>query len=191
MLTAGTRRRRATGMVTVAVVIALAGCDRSTRPDTPPAPATQTSGTAPRTGPPGRSPSGGNGEQAAVEAAYRRFWAVSWRLDAYPEPRWRQVLSTVAADPELTRVLEGTRAQKRTGVTRYGQVTPRPAVVAVTGATARVRDCQGADRSGQADARTGRRVTVGVARNPLNGLLTRGSDGRWRVSDIRYPGGRC
>jgi len=116
---------------------------------------------------------------------------VSWRLDAQPETRWRQVLSAVAADPELTRVLEGTRAQKRSGVTRYGQVVARPAVVAVTGATARVRDCQGADRSGQADARTGRRITVGVARNPLNGYLARGSDGRWRVSDIRYPGGRC
>jgi hypothetical protein len=126
-----------------------------------------------------------------VEAAYRRFWVVSWRLDANPEARWRPVLAAVAADPELTRVLEGTRAQKRQGITRYGQVVSRPTVISVSGATARVRDCQGADKSGQADARTGRRTTVGVARNPLAGSLARGADGQWRVTDIRFPGGRC
>jgi len=188
VLTARTTRRRATGLVVVLAATLLAGCDQATQP-TPPA---QASNTSPGSGSPSGTPSPtGTDQRAGVEAAYRRFWAVSWSLDSHPEAQWRQVMSAVAADPELTRVLEGTRAQKRNGITRYGEVAPRPTVVSITGATARVRDCQGADRSGQADARTGRRMTVGIARNPVNGSLVRGADSRWRVTDVRYPGGRC
>ena len=182
-----TRCRRATIMAVAPAVVAVAGCDG---PAPSAAPGTSLA-TNTSQQPQASGSTGANSERAAVEAAYRRFWVVSWRLDTNPEAQWRSVLSAVAADPELTRVLEGTRAQKRRGITRYGAVVPRPTVVAINDATAQVRDCQGADKSGQADARTGRRMTVGVARNPLIGALTRGADGRWRITDIRYPGGRC
>jgi hypothetical protein len=191
VLTTRTIGRRAVGLIAVAAtMLVTAACSQSTQ-QSEPTPATQTGDTTTPSSPSGTPSSTPADGRAAVEAAYRRFWAVSWRLDSHPEAQWRQVLSTVAVDPELTRVLEGTRAQKRNGITRYGEVVPRPTVVAITGATARVKDCQGGDKSGQADARTGRRTTVGVARNPLDGFLTRGADGRWRVTDIRYPGGRC
>jgi len=183
-------RLRGTAVLVAAAAIAAVGCDDSaTSGGSPPSTggivATATSR------PPSSPPTTAADERAAVEAAYRKFWAVSWRLDTQPEAHWRQVLSAVAADPELTRILEGTRAQKNRGITRYGEVISRPTVVSISGASARVRDCQGADKSGQADVRTGRHLTVGVARNPLTGSLARGADGRWRVSDIRTGSGRC
>lgn len=178
------------GLGLAAAVVALAGCMAPADRDGPRASGPASSGPSMRSATP-TAAAGPVDERAAVEAAYRQFWVVSWQLDRHPKARWRQVLSAVAADPELTRVLEGTRAQQRRGITRYGQVASRPSAVTVNGTTARVRDCQGADRSGQADARTGRRLTVGVPRSPVTGSLVRGADHRWRVSDIHYPGGRC
>jgi hypothetical protein len=110
----------------------------------------------------------------------------------YPPGRWRQVLGAVAVDPELGLILANAEAQRRNGIILYGQVIPRPAVQSIRGADrATVIDCGDASHAGQADARTGQRKTVGVARNPVVAVLTRGRDGIWRVSTIRFPGGSC
>jgi hypothetical protein len=126
-----------------------------------------------------------------VEAAYRRFWAVSWDVDKQPASRWRAVLASVSVDPELTRLYAGTKAQQQAAIRLYGYVSPRPTVRRVAGDRATVFDCQDASHAGQADARTGRPKTVGVARTPVGATLLRGSDGVWRVSDVRYTGGGC
>lgn len=130
-------------------------------------------------------------QRAAVEAAYRRFWSVSWDVDKQPPARWRSLLASVSVDPELTRLYAGTRAQQAAGIRLYGRVVPRPSAGRLVGSRADLSDCQDASKAGQADARSGARKTVGVARTPVTASLVRGSDGVWRVSDIRYTGGSC
>jgi len=174
----------------VGVVVALAACHGSGDNPARPGPAS-VSAAAPRPATPtGRSEAA---DRAAVEAAYRRFWQVSRTFDRrYPMRRWREVLGAVAADPELSLVLANAERQRRDGIVLYGQVVPRPAVQPVRGADrATVTDCGDASHAGQADARTGQRKTVGVARNPVVAVLLRGRDGVWRVSTVRFPGGRC
>lgn len=130
-------------------------------------------------------------QTAAVEAAYRRFWSVSWDVDKQPPARWRSLLASVSVDPQLTRLYAGTKAQRAAGIRLYGRVVPRPSVGRIGGGRAEVTDCQDASHAGQADARTGAPKTVGVARAPVTASVVHGSDGGWRVAEVRYRGGSC
>ncbi len=188
MMTGRRALRTVVLVVEVAVGVAVAGCRG-------PAAGSPTT----RVQPSLTSPAGGHAAEAeeadrrAVEAAYRQFWVLEASFDSrYPAARWRAVLSAVAADPVLTRLLDGAAAQQRQGIRIYGQAVPRPAIPAIGGrAAVRVADCQDDSRTGQADARTGRPRSVGVARTPVVAVVVRGQDGRWRVSDVHYVGGRC
>lgn len=178
--------RRATAVVLAASAV-LVGCDRADSPEPPPS-----AGPTPASATPSaEATTAAEAERAAVDAAYRRFWAVSWDVDKQDPARWRPVLASVSVDPVLTRLYAGTKAQQQGGIRLYGEVVPRPTVGRIAGGRAEVRDCQDASGAGQADARTGARKTVGVARTPVAASLVRGSDGVWRVSEVRYPGGRC
>jgi hypothetical protein len=128
-----------------------------------------------------------------VEGVYRRYWQVEAIFDSrYPQQKWRSVLSAVATEPLLTREVSSARIQHEHGIAVYGQVAPRPTVLPVNGrAQATVRDCADGSHAGQADAVTGKHRTVGVARLPVVATVVRGADGRWRVSDVTFPGGRC
>jgi hypothetical protein len=128
-----------------------------------------------------------------VVAAYRGYWRLAAVFDSrYPQVRWRTVLSAVAVDPLLSRAVSAARVQHTNGIAVYGQVVPRPTVLAVNGRPrATVRDCADGSHAGQADAATGRHRTVGAARLPVVATVVRGRDGRWRVSDLSFPGGRC
>jgi len=175
--------------VVAATVAMLAGChggDTAVRPG----PASVSSSPPGSVTPTGRSEAA---DRAAVEAAYRRFWQVSRTFDQrYPPQRWRQVLGGVAVDPELSLILVNAERQRRDGIVLYGQVVPRPSVQPVGEADqATVIDCGDASHAGQADARSGQRKTVGVARNPVTAVLLRGRDGIWRVSTIRFRRGSC
>lgn len=178
---------RATAVVMALLAAVVAACDSADSSGVPPPTPSAFASTTPSAS----GTSAAQAERAAVEAAYRRFWAVSWEVDKQPASRWRPVLSTVSVDPLLTRLYAGTKAQQQAGIRLYGQVLPRPVVGRVTGGRANVRDCQDASQAGQADARTGARKTIGVARTPVSASLMRGADGAWRVSDVRYTGGTC
>jgi hypothetical protein len=128
---------------------------------------------------------------AAIEKAYRRFWTVADTLADLPPNRWLPELSTVAADPLLTQIYQGLHTQRQAGRRDYGTVMPRPTVVAVQAATATVLDCQDASRSGELDIDTGLPTTVGNARTPLAATLTLGTEGRWRLSQLRYLDSSC
>jgi hypothetical protein len=97
----------------------------------------------------------------------------------------------VAAEPQLSRIVEGLRSLRGRSVTLYGSVTSRVSSVDITGSRATLRDCQDASKAGQADAATGKPKTVGVARSPIQATLERGTDGAWRVTGVSYPGGSC
>jgi hypothetical protein len=127
----------------------------------------------------------------AVATAYRRFWVVAATLAGLPAGRWTSALSTVATEPLLTQVYDGLLAQRTAGRRDYGVVVPHPSVVVLQGGRASVLDCQDASRSGELDLDTGLPRTAGNARTPLAGTLARGSDGRWRVSQLRYLDSSC
>jgi hypothetical protein len=127
----------------------------------------------------------------AVDAAYRRFWDIAQTLDQHPEDQWRALLSQVAAEPVLTRILDGLQSRTRAGYRQFGVVVPRAVVVDLSGDRASVLDCQDASRSGEIDTATGLVATVGRPRTPVSASLVRGGDGRWRVSEARYLDGDC
>ncbi len=172
-----------------AVGIAVAGCRAPAA--APPTTRVESSPT-----PPAASEHAADTEETdhrAVDAAYRQFWVLEASFDSrYPAARWRAVLSAVATDPVLTRLLHAAAVQKRQRIAIYGQAVARPTIPVIAGrSTVRVADCQDASHTGQADARTGRPRSVGLARTPVVAVMVRGADGRWRVSDVRYVGGRC
>ena len=183
----------------VASLLTLPACTGSS-PATP-SPTAGTPSTFPSVADPGPtrsvpatgSPSGGSAvDPAAVESAYRAFWPVLATFQQRPESQWSAVLGRVAVDPQLSFAIAATRQQRRTGITVYGVAVPRaPKVTLGGGRLASVRDCADFSRTGQADAVTRKPRTVGVARTPLSTSLLRGSDGRWRVSNVAFLGGRC
>ncbi len=189
---------RATRRVTVTVlavlaVFAVAACDGA---ESPGMPSTPSATSAPPTVSSRTSTTQSEQaaqERAAVEASYRNFWRVGQSFDRdYPPGEWRTVLGRVATDPVLSRALSGAQLQRQNGIVLYGQVGLRPTVRSIDPeGRAEVSDCQDTSRTGQADAKTGARRTVGVPRAPVTATLLRGVDGRWRVSDTRYTGGRC
>lgn len=129
----------------------------------------------------------------AVEDGYRAFWPVVATFALRPEPQWRAALSRVAADPQLSFALAVARQHRRDGIAVYGQVRPLTPTVALdrTVMRATVRDCADFSRTGQVDVLTHAPRTVGAARTPLSASVSRGADGRWRVSQVMFPGGRC
>ena len=132
-------------------------------------------------------------DRSAVVKAYRAFWPLMARFDQrYPELQWTAVLRRVAVDPQLSQAIAVARQQRRAGVRLYGEPRPRAPRVTVKSATsASVADCADFSHYGQADARTGKPRTVGVARNPVKATLIEGRDGVWRIAEISYPGGTC
>lgn len=134
----------------------------------------------------------GQEQRQAVEAAYTQFWPRSLAVPNSPEDAWREEMAALAVDPQLTTTLEAMRRNKLVGVKPYGDVTTRINSVDVRGDRATVQDCQDGSRSGQADATTGDRKTVGSPRIPIHAQMVRDTtDGRWKVSQLDYPGGPC
>ena len=182
-----------TSVLACAVLVMAAACSQGDASD----PGPSASASSPRPAPTsGGSPAAGRTEAAdrlAIETAYRDFLRIGQTFDQqYPESRWKAVLGQVATEPQLSLTLISARAQKRNSIKLYGEVVPRPKVLPVAGASrATVQDCQDTSHTGQADAKTGQRRTVGIPRNPAVATLELGADTRWRVSKITYPGGSC
>ena len=172
--------------------VALASCT-----DSPPPSTSSKTVSPPASSPSAPAASASSGaaapDAAAVESAYRAFWPVVATFGERPESQWRTVLGQVAVDPQLSFAIAATRQQYRNGITVYGVASPRKPEVAGGSGSGRVtiRDCADFSRTGQADARTKKPRTVGVARTPLSAVLLKGADGRWRVSQVTFLGGRC
>jgi hypothetical protein len=177
-----------------AITTTLTGCQGPTRtpaatdapsvsPTTAPPPAA--AGHLP---PPNQSPTAA---RTAVETAYRRFWTIASAVDSQPPSHWRPALATVAAEPLLSRILDGLTGLHAAGRRQYGHVTPHPTTIELSATTATLLDCQDASTSGEADTDTGLPASTGRPRTPVAAVLTRGADGRWRVSDARYLPDTC
>jgi hypothetical protein len=127
-----------------------------------------------------------------VQAAYRAFWPVVATFTDGPQPRWRNTLAVVAADPQLSFAVAAALQQRRIGLTTYGQTTPgTPRVQLDSPRHASLRDCADFSHTGQSEIKTGYKRTVGVARTPLSVVAVKGGDERWRISQVTFLGGKC
>lgn len=163
------------------ITVVLAGCSQVP----PSAPSEQP------IAPPPQADARFSGEQREVVEAYEQFWSVSRALPQRPSDRWRPEVERVAAGSMAETILHNLGRQREQGITLYGAVHPRISDIRLEEDSAVVTDCQDSSGSGQADAASGERRTVGVARNAVSGSLQRGSDGAWRVTRIDYPQGGC
>jgi len=133
----------------------------------------------------------GSSEAERVLAQYATFWTlITPASRAAPSSR-RAMLAPYATDPELSRLLRGLLATDAVDQQDYGAPIPHARVTTIRGNTAGVFDCQDASRAGLASRSSGRRLTRGVSRNPVNATLLRGPDGQWRMSTVEFPGGSC
>lgn len=186
----GTRRRGQRLILAGAALLPMLGVGCSSEDSPVPAPP------SPNLSAPAQAPTAGSSpqqdERQAVAAAYTQYWPRSAQAPHQPEDTWQAALGAVAVDPQLSTTLEAMRRNKSVGLTTYGDVTVRISSVEITGDSATIVDCQDASRAGQADAATGDRKTVGVPRMPVHATLARGTaDGRWKVSQLVFPGGAC
>ena len=124
--------------------------------------------------------------------------SISRLLDA-PHPRVARgsssraaILSPFAVDPELKSLLSGMASGDQHGTAFYGQDRPRPTVAELSLAQglAVIRDCQDSSNSGNADRRSGRRLTVGVARHLVVSTMHQ-VGGTWRVAFVTYKPAKC
>lgn len=185
----GTRRwpQLAVLAATALAPMLVAGCSSGDAP----APTSSPTLSAPSQAPSAPSTSGQDQRQA-VEATYAQFWPRSLAIPNTPEDTWRNAMAAIAVDPQLSTTLEAMHRNKQVGVKPYGDVTTRISHVEVRGDRATVIDCQDGSRSGQADAATGDRKTVGSPQIPIHAQLARdAADGQWKVSQLEYPGGPC
>lgn len=188
MLTRAGRLRHVIALTgAAAVTVGLAGCSGGASQPRPSSPNLS----APSPGPTAPSSAPSDGKEAVV-AAYTQFWPRSLDAGNGPEDSWRGALAAIAVDPQLSTTLAAMARQKAAGITTYGQVAVRILSVEVSGSTAKVVDCQDASHAGQADARTGAKKTVGVARMLVHAMLVRDTaNGTWKVSKTEFPGGAC
>lgn len=130
-------------------------------------------------------------ERDAVVAAYKDFWVRLRHLEDQPKSEWEDYLGEVAVDPQLRISLQATGFQLEQGVTLYGEVITRITDVDIDGDEATVEDCQDTSKTGQADAETGERKTVGVERAPTRARMERSDAGEWKVAEVTHPDGEC
>ena len=127
-----------------------------------------------------------------VLSQYRAFWAHLAPTSLVPAAQRAAILSRYAVDPELSSLLRGMESGDRKGTVFYGQDVPRPAIASLSMAQglAVIRDCQDSSKAGNAVRRTGRKLTVGVARHLVVSTMHL-SNGAWRVSFVTYEQSKC
>jgi hypothetical protein len=112
---------------------------------------------------------------------------------AEPQPHEEAALARYAAQPYLGHVLTQIAAYRSLGEIAWGYLVPHVTSVQISGNEAVVRDCQDASNAWLVSAATGRVIpgTVGSARTFLVAALTRGGDGRWRLTLLAHVAGSC
>lgn len=121
---------------------------------------------------------------------YLRYWDGVLAAHAGRDQR-APALLRYSTGPGYDRVAAAVRVNVSRGYLRRGTVGHQPAVLAVDGGVARLRDCADVTRWAVYSARTGARVPIGAAEPRLATTyqLTR-TDGRW-VVDQATDGAAC
>jgi len=186
------RSKYLVGAATLAGVVVVSGCARSSQVDTSggsPAPvATATPTTTATATPSARA----FPEQAAIVSQYRAFFASLTPLSKVTYAVRYPGMRKLAVDPELTRVMGGIAAAQAAGEVAYGDLVVRPAISSITRDTAALTDCQDNSHHGRMKVATGKVVTVGRSNQLAKVTMRRGRDGVWRIATVEYaPEGSC
>jgi hypothetical protein len=130
---------------------------------------------------------------AQVIAAYTAFFPALTAAEPQPQPRAAVVLAPSATQPYLGHVLAQMAWYRAHDEVSWGYLIPHVTSVQITGGQAVVRDCQDASNAWLVSTVTGRVIpgTAGCVRTYLVAVLTRGSDGRWRLALLAHVAGRC
>jgi len=123
-----------------------------------------------------------------ILAQYRKFWTEALpAASAAPAAQRRAILSPVAGEPALSRLLGVMSKLDAEGKRAYGRMISLQPTVQRGGAVALVRSCFDSSGSGELDIKTGRKLTVGPKRELILTTLKRSPDGSWRVTSIGQP----
>ncbi|MET9241290.1 hypothetical protein [Nonomuraea sp. NPDC003709] len=115
---------------------------------------------------------------------YSELYHAGPRAEHAPPTKRRAILEQVATQPLLDTMLKGIAALRAQGRITWGEPVLRTYDVQVQGDRAALHDCQDARKAGQADDRTGKRLTHGMPATHMVAALTKGADGVWRVAKI-------
>ncbi|MEV0168978.1 hypothetical protein [Nonomuraea fuscirosea] len=115
---------------------------------------------------------------------YRELYVAGPRAEHAPSAKRRAILERVAAPPLLDTMLKGITALRASGRVTWGQPVLYTFDVRVQGDRADLHDCQDARKAGQADDRTGKRLTHGMPATHMVAALIKGTDGAWRVAKV-------
>ena len=129
----------------------------------------------------------------AVIGAYTSFFpAVSHALQSPPE-RLRSILQDYAAGSYLDFEIRQVVDHQARHLEPWGKVVVHVTKTELDHDTARVHDCQDASNAGLADARTHQlaRHSRGNSHRNLIAKLKLGSDGRWRLTDLKQYRAMC
>ena len=167
-----------------AVVVGLAGCGndatKARASEQPPSAVTSV------------NPSPTPDEQGLLLAQYRKFWSSLTPVSRMPAAERQAVLAEVAVDPALKSLLHGMSQGDAKGQVFYGADVPRPTVrINPDDTTALVDDCQDSSHAGLIDKASGKRLTVGVARNHVSVTMKKQPDDLWKVSYVDYSKSPC
>jgi hypothetical protein len=130
-----------------------------------------------------------NPEEIPVFADYVRFWQRDMLALGSNDQRASGVLEYLFP-PQLQATARYLAEQRKAGRHTEGAITISPEVTSVRGSSATVKDCL--DQSGSYDVdRAGHRFPPQRPHLPLVVALQRGTDQRWKVSDLTTGSGTC
>lgn len=126
-------------------------------------------------------------DRAAAEKTWLDYQSLANELWKQPEGTWKAALQKYAINPALTAQLDGLKAFVAAGKDNWGEVIHHPYWLNPIdgGSTADLMDCIDASNAGSKDAKTGKKLSVGVAhQNTYITLLRYGSE--WKVVKVTY-----
>lgn len=132
-------------------------------------------------------------DESTILAQYRSFWRELSSASTAAASARPTMLASYATDPALKSLIDGMRTADTRGEIFYGTNQPRPRIaqISIARGVALVDDCQDSSHAGIARKSTGKRITVGVARNHVVVTMHRAADTKWRVAFITYPKTSC
>ncbi|MFB4269638.1 hypothetical protein [Nonomuraea sp. GTA35] len=115
---------------------------------------------------------------------YRELYNAGPRAERAAPDKRKAILQQVVTQPLLGTMLEGIAALRAQGRVTWGQPILHTFDVQVQGDRAALHDCQDARKAGQADDRTGKRLTHGMSATHMVAALVKEDDGIWRVAKV-------
>lgn len=129
----------------------------------------------------------------AVIAAYTALFPAADKAILSPPEQARSILQNYVAGDYLDWEIRQVMSHQSEHQEPWGKVVVHVTKVNLKANNATVNDCQDASNAGLADTRTHALIkkTLGTANRNLIANMTRGSDGRWRVTGLRQYDSPC